>query len=184
MEVIQGIDNAVLLFVTDHVRCSILNVIMVFFTTIANAGAVWLVLGAAMLIWKKYRLRGLTVLICIAVYTVIGTLILKNLIGRPRPFIAMPDLLVLVHKSSGFSFPSGHSGASFAAAYAIARGFGVHGAAPAYIAAAVIAMSRVYVGVHYPSDIIAGAVIGTISAAFAYAITTRIAERVKAKDTI
>ena len=82
---------------------------------------------------------------------------IKAAIGRPRP--SLPDLPKLMDTPTGLSFPSSHSSSSFAAAQAYGR---LVPTAPLYAVAVPMALSRLLLGVHYPSDILAGAALGTV----------------------
>jgi len=160
LEAIQTLDTQILLFIQDNVRGGVLNAVMVFFTYLGEKGFVWLVLGAAMLITKKHRRSGVYLIACIALCFLVGELIVKNLVARPRPFLTIPELTALVRRPTSWSFPSGHACASFACAFALTWRYKGRGAW-FYILAVLIAVSRLHVGVHYPSDILAGALIGT-----------------------
>jgi undecaprenyl-diphosphatase len=154
-------DEAILQF-TQNLHSGALDAAMVFFSAIGNAGAVWLLAAAALSARRKTRARGVTLLVCLALCALVNNLILKRLLARPRPFDVLPWLTTLIARPADFSFPSGHAAAGFAAAYALARGFSRRVSLPAYVLAALIAVSRVWVGVHYPSDILAGAIVGTL----------------------
>ena len=166
-QIIQEIDTSILLFIQEEIRTGILSGIMLFFTFISHAGAIWLIPAVCLMITKKYRSLGFTLLFCVAVSWTINDLVIKNLVMRLRPITRIPELEVLIAVPSSFSFPSGHSCTSFAAAYALTKGMKKYGGF-AYIPAVLIALSRVYVGVHYPSDIVFGAIIGTLLAMAAY----------------
>jgi undecaprenyl-diphosphatase len=114
----------------------------------------------ALILAAVYRRWGVLLLTVIAVALADwGAAGLKALADRPRPFIRYPEPEVLVPKPHDASFPSGHAATSFAAATILS--FGFPKAAPAFLVlAAAVAYSRVYVGVHYPLDIIGGAVLG------------------------
>lgn len=94
----------------------------------------------------------------------------KTLVGRPRPFVAEDDAVVIGHRPSDSSFPSGHTAAAFAGAWLLSRHY--PGWAPAFYAlAALVGWSRVYLGVHYPSDVALGAASGVgLAALFRWAI--------------
>jgi undecaprenyl-diphosphatase len=164
LQFIQSIDNNILLFIQENLRSGFLNAVMLFFSGLGTAGLVWIAAGIAMIITKKYRRTGILLLVCLAVTWVLNDLVIKNLVQRPRPYVSLPGLEVLVPLRSDFSFPSGHSSTSFACAFVITRMNGRRWAL-AYIVAAMIALSRLFVGVHYPSDVLAGALFGTLSAA-------------------
>lgn len=169
---IQALDESILLYIQAHIRCAALTPLMKVMSFLGNAGIGWIVLGVALLIYPKTRRAGLDLLLCLALASALNGLGLKNLVARPRPFLTMDDLTVLVSAPSGYSFPSGHSCAAFAAAYALARSFRRGGWA--YLPAALIALSRIYVGVHYPSDILVGALIGTLAAMVVYWLSHRV----------
>ena len=167
MEVIQNFDTNALLYVQDFLRTPILTAIMVFFSKMGNLGLVWIFTGLVLLISNKTRRGGVFMLVCLLAAYLINDLVIKQLVARIRPYETIQGLSILVAPESSFSFPSGHTNTSFAAAYALTRAFGKKGAF-AYIPAALIAFSRVYVGVHYPTDVLAGMVVGTTVALFIY----------------
>ena len=152
------------MFFQEHLRCGFLDAVMVFFSAIGDAGIVWIIFGLALAVWKKHRSDGVTVLFCLLLGWVVTNLLLKNIVGRPRPFEVFDWLTVLVKLPRDPSFPSGHTCASFAAAYGIAKTMGKKWAW-VYIPAALVALSRLHVGVHFPTDVLAGAAVGTICAA-------------------
>ncbi|MDD6157545.1 MAG: phosphatase PAP2 family protein [Lachnospiraceae bacterium] len=149
-------------------RSPIMDGIMAFLSNLGNAGVFWILLSAVLLLIPRYRKVGLEMLLSIAVTFVIGNLILKNLVARPRPcdnvaqYQAIIDSLV-VARPSDWSFPSGHSMNGFTAAVALLcndRKLGI----PAIVLAALIAFSRLYNFMHFPTDVIAGIVLGTVVA--------------------
>ncbi len=172
LHIIQNIDADILLFVQDHLRCGFLNVVMICFSTIGTGGLIWIASSIVMIITKKHRHAGILLLICLAVCWVINDGLVKNLIQRPRPYITLTDLRVLVPLRTDFSFPSGHTSTSFAAAYAITRSNGRRWAW-VYAVAALIAVSRIYVGMHYPTDVLCGILLGTCIAAITYSLAAR-----------
>lgn len=172
MQLIQHIDSAVVLFFQDNLRGGLLDSIMIFFTTLGNAGLIWLFSAFVLLFTKKHRYRGFLILLCIGVAFAVNNLLIKNLVMRPRPFETLTALTTLVKHPADYSFPSGHACSSFASAFAVTLGYGRRGAW-IYIVAALIAVSRVYVGVHYPSDVLAGAAVGTAAAAATYVFVDR-----------
>lgn len=156
---IQNFDSS-MMYKVQELHTPLLNNIMIFFTKIGDAGLFWLVVGLIFLFIKKYRRVGI-VLYLSQLLTVIVTTILKETIERPRPFTTLADLHPLVAHPTSFSFPSGHSSAAFAGAVIV--GYYIKKwIIPAYGVAVLIAFSRLYVGVHYPSDIIVGSIIGIL----------------------
>lgn len=139
----------------------VLDKVMIFFTTLGNAGILWLVLSIIFLCTKKYRKCGTAMLLSLVLGLIFGNIILKNVIARPRPCWINSSVEMLIAVPKDFSFPSGHTLASFGAATPIFyyhRRFGII----AYIVAAVIAFSRMYLYVHFPTDILTGLILGIL----------------------
>lgn len=147
--ILQGIQNVF--------GCSFMDWLMTFLSAIGNAGIIWIVCGVALVFSKKYRNSGIMLLIGLLLCLLVGNLLLKNVIGRPRPcWIENVEMLISV--PSDFSFPSGHTYSSFVAAFVMFdanRRFGVI----ALMVAILIAFSRMYLFVHFPTDIVGGIVL-------------------------
>ena len=166
MDIIRGIDESTLRYVQEHFRGDELTAVLIALTRLGDLGLCWIVPGCIMLRDKRTRRRGIELLTCLSVCLIINNFIIKNVVDRTRPFDAMAGLDPIIKPPTDWSFPSGHSAAAFASAYAIAKGFGKKLGVPAYALATAIAASRIGVGVHYPTDVIVGAGVGTaISAA-------------------
>lgn len=156
-----AIDFRILDFIHEKLTCRFLDHIMPILTAAGNAGLIWIIIAAAMLISRKYRQNGLELAAGLAGCALVGNLLLKNIIARQRPCWINGAVELLIAVPKDYSFPSGHTMASFAAAAVIMhanRKFGI----AAYISAVLIAFSRLYLYVHFPTDVIAGAVIGTL----------------------
>lgn len=175
IDLIQSLDTNILMYIQDVLRTPWMTPVMVFFSLIGNLGLVWIVIGALLLIPKRTRRGGILTLICLLAAYLVNDHVLKELVARPRPYSTLTELEILVAQLSSTSFPSGHTNSSFAAALALTLAFGKRGAL-AYIPATLIALSRCYVGVHYPSDVLAGMIVGTLVAFVAF----RLAERIPA----
>ncbi len=127
--------------------------------------AVWLVLTA--IGWYRDRSRAPAfwqAVTAIVLAFVLADLVLKPVVHRPRPFAVVSGASVIGSEPGEYSFPSGHAATCFAGAWALARAWPAAGPA-LWVLALLISYSRVYVGVHYPLDVIAGALIG-IGAAY------------------
>ena len=136
--------------------------IMVFLSTLGNGGFLWIASAFVMLFFKKWRKAGVAMLIALAVGFIVTNLTLKPLVARTRPFDVNPEFTPIIPLPLDFSFPSGHTCSSFAAAVALTvqkRKAGIF----ALAVAALIAFSRMYLLVHFPTDIMAGAVVGVVS---------------------
>lgn len=160
LEAIQFFDQNVLMFIQDNLRCDFLNAVMTFITRLGDSGFIWILLGLVLLFPKKTRQAGFVMLLCLAGAFIANDLVIKPLVARVRPFETMEALQILIDPPGSFSFPSGHTNSSFAAALALTLIYGKKGAW-AYIPASLIAFSRCYVGVHYPTDVFVGMIVGT-----------------------
>lgn len=143
-------------------RNDFLDVIMPPLTHLGDHGIIWILLGLLLLASKRYRMVGVLTLSALALCGITGNIILKNLIARPRPFVDF-DIAILIPPPNEFSFPSGHAFSSFSAAGVIAYQIRPW-AWPVLIFATLISFSRLYVGVHYPTDVAAGMILGLIVA--------------------
>lgn len=170
MGAIQNFDASVLLYIQDYLRTPFWNTFFVIFSRLGDSGILWTALGLALLFPEKTRRHGFDVLLCLAAAFLISDCIIKPLVARPRPYNMIDGLTILVAPLSSYSFPSGHTNASFAAALALTLAFGKKGAW-AYLFAALIAVSRLWVGVHYPTDVLCGALGGTLWAWFAWILS-------------
>lgn len=164
---LQAVDSGVLLWL-QSIRNPVLDGFFCVYTQLGNAGVAWIVLSVVLLFFKRTRKSGALAL-CAMLFGLIGTnLVLKNLVQRMRPFEAVEGLLHLVPITDPNSFPSGHTTAAFAAGVVWLRTLPVRWARVlALVSAVLMAVSRLYVGVHYPTDVLAGAVMGTVCALLA-----------------
>lgn len=172
MQTIQLWDETVS-FALQHIQHPILNAIMIAATFVGEKGILWLLCGAALCIPQRYRKYGIMVVLAVGLSYLIGNLLLKPLIARPRPCDLFPEVTLLTSLPGGFSFPSGHTVSSFAAATVICFAnwrFGI----PALFLAALIGFSRVYLFHHFLSDVLVGAAIG-VACAFLAALLLKIA---------
>lgn len=169
------LDGAVLLWIQEHLRCAALNCAVGFYTTLGNAGLLFLVAAAVLLCFKRTRRAGVAALLAMAVGFICTNLVLKHLLSRPRPWLEVAGLTALVAEDDPNSFPSGHSTAAFAFASALWQTAPDRWMRWAALAAAVLmALSRLYVGVHYPSDVLAGVFVGLLAGWLACLLARRL----------
>lgn len=157
---INTIDQTMLFFIQGF-HCPVLDKIMIIATSWGNRGFIWLAMAGILAVNKKTRSIGLITLAALILSTIVGEGILKHLIQRPRPYTDFPSIQMLVGKVTSYSFPSGHATSSFAAAYVLSRYLKKY--SPVFWTMAFgITFSRIYLFMHYPTDIIAGIVLGLL----------------------
>ena len=160
---ISSFDHNVLKAVNSTMRSGILDSIMPYITKLGDAGIFWIALALILLIPKKTRRTGAAMGVAMVLGLIIGNGIIKNVVARPRPFdisnTVLPRKSLLISPPTDYSFPSGHTLASFEAATALYKDHTLYGFA-AFVLAILIAFSRISLQVHYPSDVIGGAILG------------------------
>ena len=155
----EGLELAILNWIQAHLRCGFLDAVLPAVSWTANHGELWIILAAVLLLIRNQRKYGASVACSLVLDLVSCNLLLKPLIGRIRPFAVNTAVELLVKAPLDASFPSGHTAASFAAVFAL-KTAGSPLWKPALAAAVVIAFSRLYLYVHWPSDVLAGALLG------------------------
>ncbi|MEE1314946.1 MAG: phosphatase PAP2 family protein [Faecalimonas sp.] len=163
IEAITNIDLAILLFVQEYLRTDVGNMIWKFITHLGDGGWLWITVGVILLFFKKTRVIGFSVLISLLINAIFTNITLKDLIARPRPFVICDAIETLIKQPSSYSFPSGHTSGSMTAALVLYKLTPKKYGIPAVILASLIALSRIYVGVHYPTDVLGGLVIAFVS---------------------
>lgn len=163
-------EASIILWIQENLR-GVMDGFWIFVTHLGDEGYLWIALGIVLLFWKKTRPIGITVLLSLLFDFLIINVTLKGLVARPRPFVVNETIVPLVGGVSPYrSFPSGHSGGSFAAMLALSKWVPKKIGIPAIILATMVALSRLYVGVHYPTDILGGFVVGLVCSFAAYRI--------------
>ena len=169
----SNIEFTILDFIQSYIRNPILDKAMVFITTLGNSGMIWIVTAILMLCSKKYRKTGIILAIGLIGSLVIGNIILKPLFHRLRPFQIKEGIELIISAPHDFSFPSGHTLASVISATILLireRKIGIW----ALVLAILIAFSRLYLYVHFPTDVLGGAVIGVIIGLFSIKLGEKI----------
>lgn len=156
----------------------VLDGVVAAFTTMGNHGELWIALGIVLVCFRRTRKAGVGVLAAVVLGAVVTSLLVKPLVMRPRPCDVNAAIAMIVPRPSGSSFPSGHTTAAFAAASALWFARNPKMPAPLIagvtVAAVLMGFSRLYCYVHYPTDVLAGAVVGTLAGLVASLVINRL----------
>lgn len=145
-------------------RTDLLDKIFLFFTKLSGSiGQLWLIIGVALLFFKETRKTGAAVLVSFICVLLFGELLLKHLVMRMRPCQVDTAFPMLIDRPTSSSFPSTHSAFAFGTATVIFMKYKKAGIA-ALIVAALVAFSRLYLFVHFPTDVLCGIVLGILAA--------------------
>lgn len=145
-----------------------LDKIMVFITRLGDAGIIWIVLSIVLLLIPKTRKSGAVMVAALVVDVLLCNIVLKNLVARTRPYDVNTGVHLLVAKLHDYSFPSGHTAASFTSVTALYLAGEKKLWKFALVLACLIAISRLYLYVHYPTDVLGGILFGVISGYLGY----------------
>lgn len=170
IDYITNIDFSILYWIQDNLRNSFTDFVMPLFSNLQDGGLIWISIAVVMLFFKRTRYCGIAVLLAMGIDTLITEYGIKNVVCRVRPCNLVDDVNMLVEKPTSYSFPSNHSASAFAGAVAVMLTIKKKAwTIPAFVFSGIIAFSRMYVFVHFPSDVFAGILIGsTISVLVCY----------------
>ena len=147
----------------QNLRTPIGDVVVPLITRLGDAGIIWIILTVLLLIIPKTRKTGVIMMAALLVDVLLCNVFIKNLVARTRPFDVNTAVQLLVAKPQDYSFPSGHTAASFASVTALYLAGEKKMWKVALVLAVLIALSRLYLYVHYPTDIIGGVIFGSLS---------------------
>lgn len=158
------LEFSVLDWLAEHLRCGLMDGLMPLITRLGDGGYFWITLLILLMIPKKTRKLGAAMAVALLINVVLCNLTLKPLVARPRPF-DLREVALLIPPPEDFSFPSGHTSSSFAAAGALLfmkaeKELWI----PSACLAVLIAFSRLYLYVHFPTDVLGGILLGLFSA--------------------
>lgn len=162
MEWLAQAEASVLLWL-QGVRSDWLTAIMKFISWVGEYGLLWIGISLVLLCFRRTRKAGVLGLLSLGVCFLVNNVCLKNLVDRPRPYTQIADLLPLGVIPTDASFPSGHTNASFATAVAYWHILDIRWLRWALLGVAVLmGFSRLYLGVHYPTDVLGGVLVGSV----------------------
>lgn len=177
-DAIVKLDFQILDWIQKHLRCAILDILLPSITSLGNKGWFFIVIAIVLICIPKYRKWGAAMGISLGLGLLFGNMLIKNIVARTRPYDLLDNITILVEHLSDYSFPSGHTMAAFEfftviclmparKVYKILAG----------ILAFTIAFSRLYLYVHFPSDVLVGMLFGTIFGVMGVRIVTRVIEK-------
>ena len=159
VEQLMNFDMVILDLIQGNMKSGLMDSIMPLISHLGDSGLVWIILSIGLVIPKKTRKLGFVMIIALILNGIICNIILKPMLARIRPFDVNTSIKLLINKPRDFSFPSGHTSASFTAASVLffrrSKLF-----VPSLILATLIGFSRLYLYVHYPSDVVGGIIWG------------------------
>ena len=159
-------DLPILDWIAANLWCPVLDTVMPIITMFGDGGIFWIAISVILLFTKKYRKTGLSMAFALTMGLLVCNIILKPGVARIRPYdfqmeYFAKEIQLIAGGMHDFSFPSGHTIASFEACTALMLGnkkFGI----PATVLAVLVAFSRLYLYLHYPTDVIASIILGTL----------------------
>lgn len=175
MDLILRTDSAILLWIQENIRNEFLTPVVRFITHLGDKGILWIVLLLFLMCFKKTRKAAFLASSVLLLTFIVTNLYLKPFIARIRPYEVIDNLTILIPKPSDFSFPSGHTANSLAVGITLwyigisrkKSGIGdlyfpKSAGWTVFILSVLISLSRLYLGVHYPTDVLGGAVIASV----------------------
>ncbi len=170
-----------ILYLLDKMHNPILDKIMIFLTNLGNAGILWIAIAIILICFKKTRKCGILMGISMIIGLIVGNGLLKHLVARQRPCWLDTNIPLLIPNPKDYSFPSGHTLASFEASIMILM-YNKKWGIGAIIVALGIAFSRMYLFVHFPTDILGGAILGISISIVVYKIAKKIENKKVQKE--
>lgn len=173
----MSIDFAILDFIQEHLRNAFLDFLMPVITVLGDAGIFWILLAIVLLIYKKTRRVGVILAAALVMDLLLCNILIKPLVARTRPYDVNMSITLLIKKPIDYSFPSGHTAASFASVTALFLTKKKILWEIALLLSCLIAFSRLYLYVHYPTDILGGILIGILAGVAGWLIVTSIEKK-------
>ena len=180
LDAILKFDLSILDWILVHLRCGFLDFIMIPITNLGKSGIFFIICAVAMLFFPKWRKTGWSIGVALLLGLLICNIIVKPLVGRIRPYELRYVQLLIPRETDSGSFPSGHTIAAFefATAFAIRK---KNWALPAFILAVLVSFSRLYLYMHYPTDVFTSVIFGMIFGVLGVVIVNAIYKLIERK---
>lgn len=162
-DAITNMDVQILNWIQENLRCSALDKILPFVTFLGSKGWLFIVMAVLFIGISRYRKWGVSLAVSLSLGLIFGNMVLKNVVARVRPYDFVGNIELLVAKLSDYSFPSGHTLAAVefctvVCMMPVRRIYKVL----AVLLAVAMAFSRLYLYVHFPSDVLASVLLGSL----------------------
>ena len=180
MDALNQFEIGILDFIRNTFSCKFLDYFFIGITKLSDEGIFWIILALILLCFKKTRKTGICLGVVLIIGEILGNQILKKLFERPRPYTVNPDVTLVIDQLTSFSFPSGHSRCAVECAVVIFANNKRWGIA-AITVAVLTCLSRMYLYVHYPTDVLAGAALGVVDGLLAIFIVIKVSEYIDKK---
>lgn len=178
---VMAFEFAILDFIQNNLRTNIGDAFFVVVTHLGDKGMIWILLGVLLLIWPRTRKAGFAVLLALLADLILCNMILKPLVARVRPYHINTAINLLIPEPGKYSFPSGHTAGSFAAAFALFFRKENKLWQWSMVLASLIAFSRMYLYVHFPTDILGGIAVGLICGYLGHVLVSKVYPYLKEK---
>ncbi len=172
------IDMMILNFIDKNLHTRIGDIFFANITKIGNGGIIWIILALMLIFYTKERKVGFAAILSLLLVLIICLMIMKPLVARERPFENFSNYFLLIKKPTDYSFPSGHAASSFAL-ISVLYFYKHRWFKYTLVLALILSFSRLYLFVHYPSDVFWGAVFGIAFGYFSYRLTNRLFDRLE-----
>ncbi len=163
LALVSSLDISIINYINENFQFWFLNPIMITISRLGNAGIMWIAIALIFIVFKDKKLKtlGFLILCALLLNYILCDLIIKNIVARPRPYNTL-NIDLLIPKLNSYSFPSGHTSSSFAACFILSKFFKKYSIL-FFSFAILMGISRIYLNMHYTTDVLAGIILGLLN---------------------